>query len=45
MFFWFLIACGVIVVLTIIGVAMVRANPDTSWEKREDTPMGPDPFH
>lgn len=41
MFFWFLIAVGIIVVLTLLGALMVRKDPGTSWESREDMPMGP----
>ena len=41
MFFWFLVAVGAVVALTLLGAALVRANPDTAWEKREDTPLGP----
>lgn len=39
MFFWFLVAVGIIVALTLVGAMMVRRNPDTAWERREDTPM------
>jgi type VI protein secretion system component VasF len=45
MFFWFLVAAGIIVGLTLLGAVMTRRNPDTAWERHEDTPMGPDPFH
>jgi len=41
MFFWFLVAVGLVVGLTLLGAFMVRRNPDTSWEGNEDRPMGP----
>lgn len=41
MFFWFLVAAGIIIALTLLGAMMTRRNPDTAWERREDTPMGP----
>lgn len=41
MFFWFLVAVSVVVALTVIGAYMVRRNPDTQWEGREDRPIGP----
>ncbi len=41
MFFWILVACGVIVALTLLGAMMARRNPDTAWERHEDTPLGP----
>lgn len=39
MFFWFLVAVGAVVALTLIGAMMVRRNPDTTWEKHEDRPI------
>lgn len=41
MFFWFLVAVGVVVALTLLGASMVRRNPDTAWEEHEDRPIGP----
>ncbi len=41
MFFWFLVAAGIVVGLTLLGAMMTRRNPDTGWERREDTPLGP----
>jgi hypothetical protein len=41
MFFWFLVAVAVVVGLTILGGYMVRRDPDTGWEGREDKAMGP----
>ena len=41
MFFWFLVAVAVVVGLTVLGAYMVRQDPDTSWESREDRAMGP----
>lgn len=41
-FFWFLVAVGFVVGLTVIGVLMVRRNPGTAWESNEDRPIGPD---
>lgn len=43
MFFWFLVAVGAVIALTLIGAMMVRRNPDTRWEKHEDYPIIGDP--
>ncbi|MBL8536232.1 MAG: hypothetical protein JNM59_02380 [Hyphomonadaceae bacterium] len=45
MFFWFLVAVAAVVALTLIGAAMVRRDPDTAWEKREDHPVLTDGHH
>lgn len=45
MFFWFLVAVGGIVALTLVGAMMTRRNPDTSWEDKEDRPVLPGEFH
>ncbi|MBI1185761.1 MAG: hypothetical protein GC206_00210 [Alphaproteobacteria bacterium] len=39
--FWLFVAGLVIVIgiLSVIGAMMVRKNPDTAWEKREDHPV------
>ncbi len=37
MFFWFLVAVGVVVLLTLLGAHMTRGNGD--WH--DDGPMGP----
>ncbi len=41
MFFWFLVAVGAVVVLTVIGAMMVKRDPGTAWEIHEDRPIGP----
>lgn len=41
MFFWFLVAVAAVVGLTVLGGFMVRRDPDTRWEGREDKAMGP----
>lgn len=41
MFFWFLVAVGLVVALTLLGAAIVRRAPGTSWEEHEDRPIGP----
>lgn len=41
MFFWFLVAVAIVVGLTVLGGYMVRRDPDTGWEDREDRAMGP----
>lgn len=41
MLFWFLLAVGVVVALTIVGAMISRRAPGTAWEAREDRPMGP----
>jgi hypothetical protein len=41
MFFWFLVAVGAVVALTLLGAAMARRNPGTAWEGHEDRPIGP----
>lgn len=41
MFFWFLVAAGGIVALTLLGVALVKRNPGTAWQEHEDRPIGP----
>jgi hypothetical protein len=41
MFFWFLVAVAIVVGLTVLGGYMVRRDPDTDWEVREDKAMGP----
>jgi hypothetical protein len=45
MFFWFLVAVGAVIALTLVGAAMARRNPDTAWEAREDHPIMPDGHH
>jgi hypothetical protein len=42
MFFWFLVVVGVVVALTLLGAWMAQRNPDTAWERHEDTPVVPD---
>jgi hypothetical protein len=39
MFFWFLVAVGIVIGLTLLGAIMVRRNPDTQWERHEDRPI------
>lgn len=39
MFLAFLVGVGVVVALTFFGACMVKRNPGTDWEKREDRPM------
>lgn len=41
MFFWFLVAVGVVVALTLLGAAIARRDPGTTWERNEDRPIGP----
>jgi hypothetical protein len=41
MFFWFLVAVGVVVALTLVGALISRRAPGTSWEAHEDRPIGP----
>jgi len=41
MFFWFLVAVGAVVGLTILGAYLTRQNSGTEWEGPEDRPMGP----
>ena len=36
---WVGVAVLIIVALTLIGAALARSNPDTSWEAREDRPI------
>ncbi|MBY0564697.1 MAG: hypothetical protein K2P58_10965 [Hyphomonadaceae bacterium] len=45
MFFWFLVAVGVVVALTLVGAMMTRRNPDTAWERKEDNAILPGEFH
>jgi len=40
MFFWFLVAVAVVVGLTLLGAYVARRSPGTSWQDREDHPMG-----
>lgn len=41
MFFWFLMAVGAVVVLTLVGALVSRRAPGTAWEEHEDRPIGP----
>lgn len=41
MFFWFLVAVGVVVLLTLLGALIARRAPGTAWEQHEDRPIGP----
>lgn len=41
MFVGFLIACAVVVGLTVLGAKIARRSPGTSWEAHEDRPLGP----
>jgi hypothetical protein len=46
MFLAFLIGVGVVLGLTFLGAFMVKRNPDTDWEDREDRPIfGPGDHH
>ena len=46
MFFWFLVAVGAVVGLTLLGAHISRRAPGTSWERREDHPIiGPGDHH
>jgi hypothetical protein len=47
MFFWFLVAVGVVVGLTLLGAFISRRAPGNNWQNHEDTPfgMGGDHFH
>jgi hypothetical protein len=36
-------AVAIVSLLTLVGAALVRRNPDTAWEQYEDRPMiGPE---
>ena len=41
MFFWFLVAVGIVVGLTLLGAYVARQEPGTEWEEREDRPVSP----
>jgi hypothetical protein len=41
MFFWFLVAVGIVVALTLVGAYISRRAPGTSWQDHEDRPIGP----
>ena len=41
MFFWFLVAVGIVVGLTLLGAFVARRNPGTAWEAHEDHPITP----
>lgn len=41
MFFWFLVAVGIVVGLTLLGAWISRRAPGTEWEANEDRPIGP----
>lgn len=41
MFFWFLVAVGIVVGLTLLGAYITRRNAGSDWEGREDRSMGP----
>jgi len=41
MFVGFLIAVGIVVGLTLLGAAISRRAPGTSWQAHEDRPIGP----
>lgn len=41
MFFWFLVAVGAVVLLTLVGASITRRAPGTGWEEHEDRPIGP----
>lgn len=43
MFFWFLVAVGVVVGLTILGAYITRSGGGGDWH--DDGPMGPWPGH
>jgi hypothetical protein len=45
MFYWFLGAVAVIVVLTLLGAMVSRRAPGTAWESNEDRPIGPGMDH
>lgn len=42
MFVGFLVAVGIIVGLTLLGAFIARRAPGTSWESKEDRPIGGD---
>lgn len=39
MFFWFLVAVGIVVLLTLLGAFIARRAPGTDWERHEDRPV------
>jgi|CXWL01.1.fsa_nt_gi hypothetical protein len=41
MFFWFLVAVGIVVGLTLVGAWMSRRSHGDDWESREDRPIAP----
>lgn len=41
MFVGFLVAVAIVVGLTILGAFISRRSPGTSWQSREDHPIGP----
>ncbi len=41
MFFWFLVAVGVVIALTLLGALVSRRAPGTDWQEHEDRPIGP----
>jgi hypothetical protein len=41
MFFWFLVAVGIVVLLTLLGAFISKRAPGTAWQEHEDRPIGP----